>query len=125
MAVITPTYPKPRPADVMYVLWSNLAAGDTGRPVSFSNYSDKNVTIYGTFGGAVTLEGTDDPRGNPDHASHGSAVWVPVTDTLDVSGISKTANGGEAILQNFAWIRPVAAAGVVAANVALTCKRGN
>jgi len=125
MAVITPTYPKPRPADILYVLWSGLTAGDTGRPVGLAQYSDKNVSIYGTFGGNVTMEGTDDPRGNPDHADHASAVWLPITDTLDVSGISKSANAGEAILQNYAWIRPVAGASVSSVNIAMTCKKGN
>lgn len=112
MPVITPTFPRPRPSGVVYVEWK-LAAGDTGRPVNLPQYSDKNLTIssanFATT--AATFEGTDDPRGNPDHADHANAPWVPATDTLDAGAISKTANATEVILQNFAWIRPKATGG--------------
>lgn len=123
MGVVNPTYPKPRPTGVQYVLWSGLTASDTGLPVSFPKHSDKTVSIFGTFGGAITMEGTDDVRGDPSHADHVNAAWVPLTDSLDAAAISKTANAGEVLLQNYKWIRPKAAAGVSAVSVAMTCRK--
>ncbi len=121
MGVIVPSYPKPRPCGVKRVLWAGLTAGDTGRPVSFPNYPDKTLTISGTFGGAGTFEGTDEARGDPDHPDHANAVFVPCTDSLDAAAISKTANAGEVILQNYLWLRPAAGVGVSSISFALTC----
>ena len=90
MAVINPTYPKPRPVGVLYVRWA-LGSGDTGLPVNVSKYPDKTITVDGTFGAAVTLEGTNDERGDPKHSDHVNAPWVPCTDTLDTGAFSKTA----------------------------------
>lgn len=127
MPVIAPTFPKPRPSDVLYIQWAGLASGDTGRPVSFPQFADKTLTIYGNLAAqAATFEGTDDPRGNPDNPAHASAVWVPCTDSLDGGALSKTANAGEIILQNYAWIRPVmGGVGATGVNFNLTCVKRN
>lgn len=57
--------------------WANLAQGDDGEPVSFSQYADKTAQVSGVFGlnGVLRIEGTNDggqhwdvltdPQGNP------------------------------------------------------------
>lgn len=55
--------------------WANLANGDDGEPIKFSQYADKSVQVIGTFGvgGTLLLEGSNngtdwgtltDPQGN-------------------------------------------------------------
>ena len=41
-------------------VWANLAVGDTGDAVPFSQYTDKSVQVVGTFGvgGSLTFEGS-------------------------------------------------------------------
>jgi len=101
-----------------------LGSGDTGLPVNVSKYPDKTITVDGTFGAAVTLEGTNDERGDPKHSDHVNAPWVPCTDTLDTGAFSKTANAGETILQNYKWMRPVKAVAAGTVVITLTCNRG-
>lgn len=124
MVDIVPTFPKPRPVGTLYVKWV-LTASETGKPVNVSKYPDKTVTFTGTFGGAVTFEGTNEERGDPDHTDYANAKFVPITDSLDAAAMSKTADAGEVILQNYKWIRPKAAAGVTSVAINLVCsKRG-
>lgn len=124
--VRTPTYPKSKQTNVRHVVWSGLDGDDTGRPVRVSKFNDKSVHIYAetSHGGATTImQGTNDERGNPDHASHSSAKWVGLTDAQG-NAISKTSDAIEQILENPMWIRPSQSGGTGAdVVVALTCKR--
>ena len=44
------------------IQWGPLANGDTGSPVSVSDFADRSAQIEGTFGsgGTVVIEGTND-----------------------------------------------------------------
>lgn len=110
----TPVYLETGQSNVVQVSWSGLDGDDTGIPVNMSKCSDKTVHIYSptaTYGAAtVTIEGTNDPRGNPAHADHANAIWTGLTDA-QANAISKTANAIEAILENPLWIRPKTAGG--------------
>lgn len=106
MAVITPTFPT-KEVEEIDVLWETLTSTNTtGRPVSLAKYNDKHISIYGTFDTTtIVLQGTDDPRGDPDHADHSNAVWFTLPDPQG-NAISLTANGADQILSNPKWIRP-------------------
>lgn len=51
--------------------WAHLANGDDGAPVAFSQYADKSVQVFGTFGigGTLRWEG-----------SNNGVDWAPLTD---------------------------------------------
>lgn len=95
--------------------WSGLDGDDTGVPVDMLKYPDLVVQITaGTWGSSTaTLEGTLDPRGNPDHADHANAIWSALTDTTETV-ISATSNLAlTQVLQNGGgwWVRPKTASG--------------
>lgn len=65
MATITPTKTKLNVVpngSAWRIQWANMANGDTGAPVSLTNFFDRSVQVTGTFGagGTVVLEGTND-----------------------------------------------------------------
>jgi hypothetical protein len=62
-------------SQTLIVVWPNMATGDVGDPVPFSQYADKSAQVVGTFGAGGTLriegslDGTNyapltDPQGN-------------------------------------------------------------
>lgn len=110
MAVIYPTYPE-SDAEIIQVLWEALGASDTGLPVKLVKYSGKSSQIFGTFDTTtITLQGSNDPRANPENVNHASAVWFSLTDPQG-NAIAKTAAAGEEILENPMWIRPISSGG--------------
>lgn len=61
MSVIAAVNTATGTSKAIVVAWAGLASGDTGAPVSFSQYTDKSVQVTGAFGGAtVVLEGSND-----------------------------------------------------------------
>jgi hypothetical protein len=126
MAVRTPTYPKTKQSNLRKVLWEGLTGADTGLPVRLGKYTDKTVHIYaltGHGGGTTVLQGSNDPRADPTHASHASAIWTTLTDGQGTT-ISKTADAIEVVQENPEWIRPSQSGGTAAdVVVAVTCKR--
>ncbi len=83
--------------DSVIMTWV-LTSGDTGEPVKMSDYSDRTVTMTGTFGAAVTLDGSND-----------GVTWMTQSNIADTD-ISKTANGIEVIGTNPVFTRPAAGA---------------
>lgn len=135
MAIVDFTRETPRPLPgVESVTWV-LANTDAGQPIAFSNYSDKTVQVFGTFGsgGSVTLQGSNDPRVLVDYAAgtpKGSetAKWFTLKDP-QANAITKTSDGadsGEAILENPLFIRPncTAGDGTTAITVILVGRKG-
>jgi hypothetical protein len=106
MAVIDPVFSLAT-AEEKNFIWETLtSANPTGRPVDIAKYTDKSVQIFGTFDTTtVLMQGSNDPRANPDHPDHASAVWETLPDPQG-NAISKTANALEQILDNTKWIRP-------------------
>lgn len=97
-----------------------LAASEAGEAVRVAPYSDKSYAMWGTFGGAVILEGSWDKSSTPDPDS-----WVQLSDADATNAvISATARACNVILENPIWIRPRSAAAVVAVKVCLNCTKG-
>lgn len=105
MAVVN--FTKEERGNAISIRWEGLTTNDTGVPWERSDFQDKTVQIYGDFGSGatVTLQGSNDPRANPNDADHASAVWFSLTDP-QANAIAKTAAAGEQILENPRWIRP-------------------
>ena len=78
-----------------------LASGDVGSPVISPGHSDKCVQLFGTFGAAVTLQGSNE-AGPPTN-------WETLTD-LQGTAIVKTAAALTQITENPYQIRPSAGA---------------
>lgn len=125
-AVRTPSHPKSKQASVRHVIWSGLDGDDTGLPVRMAKYSDKSVHIYALTShgsGTTVLQGTNDERGDPEHADHANCKWLTLTDAQG-NAISKTDDAIEQVLENPMWIRPSQSGGTNAdVVVALTCKK--
>jgi len=88
-----------------------LASGETGQPFDGIEFPDKTVQMSGTFGAAVTMEGSNDVTG--------AGVWNTLTDPLG-NVISMTSGGIETILENPYWVRPNAGA-ITGVTVRLSC----
>ena len=106
-AVIEPTFVSTGVTNADLVVWYNLDSDDSGKPIKFAKYSDKTVQFYGTFGsgGTVVLEGSNDPRANPENANHANAVWFTLTDA-QANTVEKSAAAGEVVQENPLWLRP-------------------
>lgn len=93
-------------AAVRYLVasWSPLAAGDTGAPVSLSDYADRSVQVTGTFNGStVTIQGTNN-----------GIDWNTLNDALG-NPLTFTTAGLKSVLENVAQIRPSVAGGTAIA----------
>ena len=100
-------------ADVVKLLvWENVTASDTAYPINIGKFSDKTVQIFYTSGSGSTnlMQWSNDPRANPTHASHASAVWETMTDNLG-NNISTTTNDGYQCMENGWWVRPTVTGG--------------
>ena len=86
------------------VLWETLTAtNNAGSLVTLPGYRLESVQMIGTFGGAVTMHGTND--------SAGSATVVPLKDSAG-SAITTTAAAGFGVAGQMRYVQPKAAAGV-------------
>jgi hypothetical protein len=75
--------------DVDTIVWQNLKSGDNGRAVSLARHSDKSIQVYGTFDGAtVTVQETNDLRGQPGSTYEADAEWVTCKDPLNTEMVS-------------------------------------
>lgn len=114
------------PRGVVMHLWESLDGDDTGRPVKTADFSDKTVQIWATDHGSGTtvLQGSNDPRANPNHTDHANAVWKTLKDA-DGNAISVTADSNVLLVrENPLWIRPSQSGGTAATvKVALVCKK--
>lgn len=92
--------------------WAALPANSCGVKCCVAPWADKTIHVCGTFGGAVTLRGSNllDPNEN------NSAHWFPLVDPQG-NAISFTSAGGEGILEHTYWISPLAAAAVTSVDV--------
>jgi hypothetical protein len=93
--------------------WTPLAQGDSGQALPHSQYSDKSVQVFGTFGGAsVAVEG-----------SNNGTVWATLTDPQG-NDLLITAAKIEMVTEATAFIRPrvVGGDGSTSLTVAMLCK---
>lgn len=95
-----------------------LEANSTGKPVQLAKQPDISVSTQGTgaYGAAATFEWSNDERADPADADHANAVWHTCNLARDgASTFSKTATGGDQILEIGLWYRPKTAG--VATNI--------
>jgi hypothetical protein len=111
MAIITPAFRKIRDPnsggiDAIVVAWGPMANGDTGKPISRPDFSDRSVQVEGTFGagGSVALEGSNDSTTGLD------GNFRPLSD-LQGTAIAITTAGFKQVTEATAWIRPNVTAG--------------
>ena len=97
--------------DSVILTWT-LGSGDTGEPVALSDYSDRTVSMTGTFGAAVTLDGSND-----------KLTWWTQKDASG-SAISETSADGNLVGTNPVWTRPAAGA-VTSVTVIINAVRKN
>ena len=77
--------------------WEGLAtAGDVGSPAMAAHYSDKTVSVTGTFGsgGSISMEGSND-----------GTNWLPMTDPQG-NALVFTSARLEMLQENPLYIRP-------------------
>ena len=92
------------------VTWAAMGASVDGAPYAYGKFPDKTVQVFGTFGGTVTLQGSNDPRVLSDP---GNAVWFTLLD-IDGDAITFTAAGARVIRENPRFIRPSNGSGITA-----------
>jgi hypothetical protein len=102
--------------DAIMLTWGPLANGDTGTPVDLPAHAGRTFQVTGTFGagGSVNLEGSN----------VGSTFFI-LTDPQG-NAITKTAAGGEEVIEAPKFVRPnvTAGDGTTALTVTLYCRRG-
>lgn len=105
MATINPDVDHTQADDgsVLVITWETLTGtNDNGKSVVIPKFSDKTVTITGTFNTTtVKLQGTNDPLSVAD----GSANWFDLTDPQG-NAISKSSAAMEQVTENPLRIRP-------------------
>ncbi len=96
-------------------VWTAMGASVNGAPLEYSKFPDKTVQAYGTFGGTVTMQGSNDPRVLTDA---GNAVWFTLTDNQGAP-ITFTAAGAKLIAENPRFIRPSNGSGITATTIVI------
>jgi len=89
------------------VTWATLAANDEAAVLNTERFSDKTIHVKGTFGGTVSIEGSNDAK-----------TWVTLTDPQG-NALDFTAEGVKLIAEHPKFIRPNPKTGVSAADVIL------
>jgi len=81
--------------------WANMANGDDGESIGFSQYTDKSVQVTGTFGagGSVRIEGSND-----------GSNWAVLTDPQG-NDLNITAAKIEMVTEATLYVRPRVTAG--------------
>lgn len=100
----------PYNGSLAHVLWRALSATNAdGAPYASGSRPDKTITVQGTFGGTVTIQGSNELV---------PTTWMTLNDPQG-NPLTFTAARTELISENTLWIRPVAAAGVTTVDVYL------
>ena len=109
MATIQHTRTSTGTSHSMVVNWENLANGDDGLPIDFSQYSDRIVQVLGTFGlgGSVRLEGSI-------NGTDYNVLTDPQGNSLDISMASI-----EAVTELVRYVRPRVTAGDGSTNLSV------
>lgn len=81
--------------------WENMTSGDVGDAIGFSQYTDKSVQVFGTFGanGALSLEG-----------SNNGTDWAVLTDPQG-NNLNITSPKIEMVIEATLYVRPVVTSG--------------
>ena len=116
------TIEKPQHGPGFTVVWASLTRDQrfgqeypsaTSGDRSTCWYSDKSMTIAGTFGGAIwTFQGSNDAP----TTTTANIVWSTLNDQSD-NALSGTAQIAEQVVQNTYYVRPVLASSSMTASV--------
>ena len=92
--------------------WKNLANGDHCAPITIPDFSDKTAHVFGTFGsgGSITVYGSNNEADLLVEPTNGASTWVALKDNLD-NNITKTAIGGDIIIENYLFMSAEVTAG--------------
>lgn len=119
MATITPSVENGVDGDpsIVRVTWTNMANGDDGSPVRMSQWADRSIQVFGTFGagGSARWEGT-----NTDAATNFAALTDPQGNSLDFT-TAKIEQVTEAVTQ--ARPRVTAGDGTTSLTVVMLARR--
>jgi len=101
---------------VMRIVWADLAQNDDGAKVKMSEYADRSVQVFGTFGagGTVRIEGSND----------GGTTWAVLSDPQG-NALDVTTAKIEAVTEIVQMLRPrvTAGDGTTSLTVALIARR--
>lgn len=107
MAVITPTitYAPSGQRQLVLIVWTALANGDTGAPVELPTWADASVQIQGAAfgGGTLTFQGSND-----------GTNYAALTDPQG-NAIAKAASAIEQITEVMRYVQPSLAGGAAGA----------
>lgn len=101
MATIKPTITPTQTNKACVAAWAALANGDYGAAVDQSQYTDKGIQVFGTFGagGALQLQGSND-----------GTNWAPLSDPQG-NVLTITAAGIKFVAEATRYIRPAVTGG--------------
>ena len=115
MATVNPTI-RNVGNDTLVFTWVLTNVDNDGAPVgpNHSDYADRAVQAFGTFGGAaVAIQGSNDDGAN----------WFTVDDPQGVD-LTLSAAGGKAVIEVPERMRPLLTGGTASTvTVAMTCRR--
>lgn len=99
--------------DVVLITWSGLTGtADVGNAEQLARFNDKTVTATGTFGGTVTMQGSND-----------GSNWFTLTDQ-NAQSLTFTSAGGGLIAENPRYVRPAVTAGTITSVTIIICAKG-
>lgn len=101
MSIITTVITPTQTSKACVATWAALRNADTGAALDQSQYTDKGVQVFGTFGtgGAVQLHGSND-----------GSNWAPLDDPQG-NALTFTGAGIKFVAEATRYIRPVVTAG--------------
>ena len=120
MVDLTPTYLVPK-VRTKVVTYTAIAASANNVAFEAPEYPTKTVQATGTFGGTVTIQGSNDPLAL---SSPASAVWFTCTDGSpggSAADITYTAAGANIIGENPRFMRAISGVSVSDVDVIFNC----
>jgi hypothetical protein len=98
--------------NTLLFIYGPIANGDYLAPLDLSDYSDKTVHVYGTFGagGSLTLFGSNNPDDAMTVPDPVTGSWAPIEDSTG-NAITKTSKSLEALVPNADLISGLVTAG--------------
>lgn len=99
------------------IQWLGMTAGDTGVPLEQPIAADRSIQIEGTFGGTVTIQGTNEACHETTDNPHWETLHDPQGNPITPSAAALTQ-----ISEVTAGLRPSIGAGVTAVTVTLVMR---
>lgn len=94
---------------IVTAVWSNMTAGDLGVPVALTDWHDRSIQFVGTFGGNMTIQGSNESA---------PVNWSTLRDPGSITLVVNAADIKQT-LEMALWLRPIAGAGIVLVTVTM------